>query len=181
MSRLRMGDDGSSAFARRTERLWKQPLILFGERCFFRPFPSQSETNLDRSTFKPRLEYGRYIGTRHRNNDMLFMTTKGFRGGTAFHRRTIGERWTHEDWDALSGTPWNMRPRAGPGEVEHSIPIQAPAVPVTPEMDNRAYASRTFYIKKQDLTELGFMPGCPGCDSSRLGGPPRNHIQACRD
>eukprot|EP00973_Karenia_brevis_P073591 10224584-Karenia_brevis.AAC.1 len=82
MSRLRLGDDGRSAFTRRTGRIWRQPLILFGERCLFRPIPSQSETNLDRSTLRPRVEYGRYIGTRSRNNDMLFMTSKGALRGT---------------------------------------------------------------------------------------------------
>eukprot|EP00973_Karenia_brevis_P044829 6209183-Karenia_brevis.AAC.1 len=60
---------------------------------------------------------------------MLFVTAKGVWRGTAFHRRTVEERWTRDDWDTLSGLPWNMRPRAGQAEVEHSIPIQAPAVP----------------------------------------------------
>ena len=54
LSRLRQGDDGKTPFTRRTGRVWKQPLILFGGRYLFRPTPSQAETNLDRSTYKPR-------------------------------------------------------------------------------------------------------------------------------
>eukprot|EP00973_Karenia_brevis_P046965 6516069-Karenia_brevis.AAC.1 len=76
MSRLKIGTDGKTAYTRRTGRIWNRPLILFGERCFFRPIPSQSETNLDRSTYRPRVEYGRLVGIRGRNNDMLFMTER---------------------------------------------------------------------------------------------------------
>eukprot|EP00973_Karenia_brevis_P071979 10000528-Karenia_brevis.AAC.1 len=76
-----------------------------------------------------RDRYGRCIGTRHRHNDMLFLTSRGVLRDTAFHRRTAEERKAREDWDMLSGLPWNMRPRAGQAEVEHSIPTQAPAVP----------------------------------------------------
>eukprot|EP00973_Karenia_brevis_P032016 4418358-Karenia_brevis.AAC.1 len=74
-----------------------------------------------------------------------------------------------------------MRPRAGQAEVEHAIPIQAPAVPMTMESQDRPFTSRDVYFRKTDFREYGYLPGCPGCDAARLGGPARNHSQACRD
>eukprot|EP00973_Karenia_brevis_P090472 12402760-Karenia_brevis.AAC.1 len=70
------------------------------------------------------------------------MTSNGVFSGMAFHRRTVEERWTWDDWDALSGLPWNIGPRAGQAEVEHLISIQAPAVPVTMEAQDRPFMSR---------------------------------------
>eukprot|EP00973_Karenia_brevis_P075852 10538769-Karenia_brevis.AAC.1 len=71
-----------------------------------------------------------------------------------------------------------MRPRAGPAEVEHSIPTQAPAVPVTTEAQDRPFTSRDVYLRKQDFRDYGYLPRCPGCDAARQGGPARNHSQA---
>eukprot|EP00973_Karenia_brevis_P030018 4138490-Karenia_brevis.AAC.1 len=67
----------------------------------FRPIPSQSETSLDRSTYPPRVEYGRFVGIRSRNNDILFQTEKGVMRGTALHRRPEEERWITEGWEKL--------------------------------------------------------------------------------
>eukprot|EP00973_Karenia_brevis_P017330 2376593-Karenia_brevis.AAC.1 len=101
MSRLKIGTDGKTAYGRRTGRIWNRPLILFGERCLFRPSPSQSEKNLDRGTYRPRVEYGRLVGIRGRSNDMLLMTAKGVMRGTALHGRPEEERWTTEGWEKL--------------------------------------------------------------------------------
>eukprot|EP00973_Karenia_brevis_P053177 7392607-Karenia_brevis.AAC.1 len=67
----------------------------------FRPVPSQSEMSLDRSKFRPRVEYGPFVGIRGRNNDMLFQTEKDVMRGTALHRRPEKERWITEGWEKL--------------------------------------------------------------------------------
>eukprot|EP00973_Karenia_brevis_P024780 3416375-Karenia_brevis.AAC.1 len=52
--------------------------------------------------------------------------------------------------------------------MELSLPIETEYVPVTTESQDRPFLSRDVYFKK-------------GCDAIRLGGPARNHNQACRD
>eukprot|EP00973_Karenia_brevis_P025899 3573892-Karenia_brevis.AAC.1 len=94
--------------------------------------------------------------------------------GTALHRRPEEERWTREDWSNLSGQPWGMRPTVGRTDMEFSLPVEASYLPVTTESQDRPLYGRDVYLKKDDFKQHGYLPGCPGCDSLRLGGPPRN-------
>eukprot|EP00973_Karenia_brevis_P085665 11883569-Karenia_brevis.AAC.1 len=64
--------------------------------------------------------------------------------------------------------------------MELALPIERDYVPVTTESSDRPFRSRDVYFKKTDFTTYGYHPGCPGCDSIRLGGPTRNHNAACR-
>ena len=124
MSRFRInGHDGKTGYERLKGRKWRRPVVMFGERIWFRPLKSYTA---GAGGLENKLMSGRYIGTHGRNGDIMAMTSEGVIKGSSVKRMTQQERWDPSDMEKLRGTPWNLRPRMA-GDVDSlPIPIELP-------------------------------------------------------
>ena len=67
MSRFRInGHDGKTGYERLKGRKWRRPVVMFGERIWFRPLKSYTA---GAGRLENKLMSGRYIGTHGRNGD----------------------------------------------------------------------------------------------------------------
>ena len=181
MSRYRMGPDGRTAHERARGKRWKRPVVVFGERIWFRPLKSYMKGQSD---LESKLLAGRYIGTHGRNGDVLVMTAEGVLKGGSIKRMPVKERWDPSDIDGLRGTPWNLRPRLAEDVDSLPVRIALPAVEgrLTPDPVPKDSAPRSLYVTRRDV-EGNFTPGCPGCPGCvaiQTGLPVRSHNNECR-
>ena len=82
----------------------------------------------------------------------------------------------------VRGVPWCLDPQVG-AEIKVAI---TPA-PLVREVDfppdpppAAAPEPRRVYIRRVELMKHGFTPGCPGCEATQAGTPPRGDTEPCR-
>lgn len=77
--------------------------------------------------------------------------------------------------EKLGGNPWKVNPQVEESEqvVHDSVPSAASMTPTTPPEPPRVVfreeAPRKVYVKTDVLKQIGYTPGCPGCQALQTG------------
>ena len=159
-------------------------MVSYGEKVLYMPIPDRK--NLRK--FDPKYLVGRFVGVRHRSDELHIMTTGGVVKAKNVRRLPVSQRWSADDIDDLKGLPW--QPRAKEDGSFAALP--GPIDLVTPPLDNKmddAYeriaqepGARSVYIRGNiELKQYGYTEGCEGCRAKRANiGSRRGHSEQCR-
>ena len=99
-------DDGRTRDQRRCGKIWKRPVVEFGESEHFRQV---GENNALRGGDQ-RLLRGVYVGHHERSGAAMFLTPDGVKRGTRIARMMEHERWERVFSATCVGVPWQLRP-----------------------------------------------------------------------
>ena len=172
--------DGRTPDQRRCGKIWKRPVVEFGESVHFRPVGGNNALGGG----DQRLLRGVYVGHHERSGAAIFLTPDGVKRGTRIARMMEHERWDRVFSATCVGVPWQLRPDqrnlvrpvVPEAEAEHGV---APVIvmPAVPRVDRRRY------VTKRDLVKYGFSDECQACTklASGMHNAKVPHHDRCRD
>ncbi len=186
INRFKIGEDGRTPDQRRTGKVWRKKMPLFGERIMVKEAGSKGRRNDAAMRMLP----GRYVGHHNKHGSVLILTEEGLKVGSNYHRLPDAEAWIREGWEDLKGRPWDVRPyqRTAPSRArqvqnepnEKSGSKEVEPIPVTTVTQQETLG--TFRVMRWMVTDFGASPGCDGCISlNRPGFQQKPHEPFCRE
>ena len=162
---------GKTAYEKEFGRRWDRPSLEFGEQVYIKEAVDRG-VKLDWSS---NLVPVRFVGHHARTNSILGLTEDGLKIGAAVKRAAFDERWSSDGIEELKGLPWDIKSQRSQREATH-VPRERPRLsPPDPYPDARA-----LYIKRKDVEQHGYTPGCPGCKAAQDGKRAVAHNEDCR-
>ena len=174
-TRFLVGDDGLTAEQRRSGRAWRKPAMPYGERCMFMLLTA---TKTKKEDLQAKLHYGYYVGSKS-NGTAYMMTTKGVLPGGRIQRLIYSEAWSGEEFERLTGFPWNLKPKEQIA-LPSPVVISTPMLPARPAPAVQPFKPKAFKIYKDDVDRYGMTQGCHGCMALKRGEGQRGHTPECR-
>ena len=177
---FRKDASGKTAYEKEFSRKWTKPTLEYGEKIYIRE-AKEKDGRLD---WEPMSVAVRFIGHHARTNSVMGLSEDGLKIGQAVKRLSIGQRWTQDGLEELTGYPWDVKSRARASEGTHVVRLEAPsreAVRLPPPLDDLPGLARSFYVMKADVEKHGFTAGCRGCAAAQVGGVAVAHDSKCRE
>ena len=180
VSRYKLLHDGRTLDQRRCGKIWKRPVLEFGESVHFRPV---GENNAMRGG-DSRMLRGIYVGHHERSGAAIFLTPDGVKRGTRIAIMSEHERWDRVFSVTCVGVPWQSRPDqrnlarpvAPVAEADQGVALVI-VMPAVPKTDRRRY------VTKKDLVKYGYTDECQACTqlASGMHNAKVPHDDRCRD
>ena len=96
-------------------------------------------------------------------------------------RRPKDERWSASSADLVTRYPWSKEEqKEGSQGGPVAVKMKEDGVDEEKKVESQEPVPRNFYIRAEDLQELGFSAGCQGCLSILRGTTRQGHSRACR-
>ena len=179
-SRYLVGQDGLTAYERRRGRRCRMPVVIFGEKVWFKEIRAGKER---KDKFQSEWLEGIWLGHSRSANEHIIGAQEGVVRAYAIKRQDADSRWCTEMLEQLKGTPQQPDPSRPGLAVPVRVNFDAPA-DVAPLEANLAAPSRQIRrmkITARMLAKYGFTEGCEGCRYKQAGlDESRNHSEACR-
>ena len=179
-SRFLVGKDGLTAYERRRGRPCQVPVVIFGEKVWYKEIRATKER---KDKFESEWREGVWLGHRRNSNEHVIGTRSGAVRAYAIKRKDAAHRWDASLLKELRGTPQKPDPQR-PGLV---VPIRinfdmpAEAMPLAEGPQVRPRQARRMKITSRMLEQYGFTEGCEGCRFKQAGlEESRNHSEVCR-
>ena len=102
VSRYKLMDDGRTTDQRRCGKIWKRPVVEFGESVHFRPVGGNNAMRGG----DQRMLRGVCVGHHERSGTAIFLTPDGVKRGTRTARMLEHERWDRVFSATCIGIPW---------------------------------------------------------------------------
>ena len=179
-SRYAVGQDGLTAYERRRGRKCRVPVVIFGEKVWYKELRLGKER---RDKFESEWQEGIWLGHSRSCNEHVVGTKEGVVRAYSVKRQDEDQRWSGVWIKAMRGTPQQPDPSkpglAIPVRVNFDPPAVAEAIPAAPEPNHRQI--RRMKITNRMLEKYGYSQGCEGCRYKQAGlGETRNHSEVCR-
>ena len=180
-SRYAVGKDGLTAYERRRGRKCRLPVVIFGEKVWYKELRAHKER---RDKIQSEWREGLWLGHSRCSNEHIIGTREGTVRAYAIKRQDEAERWSAEWVQGIQGTPQQPDPTkpgvAIPVKVHFDPPnLESADVPLAAEQPRRQI--RRMKLTGAMLEKYGYTEGCEGCRYKRAGlGEARPHTEECR-
>ena len=174
------GEDGSTPWARVRGRNFGQRLVGFGEKIYWKP-PLRGPQHDVQGNMGPRLMEGVFLGYKRESNSYRVYSKDGeVVESRAIQRKPMQDRWSAEDVESITSTPWTMRTR----EQARRVPLGEEVDKHKTGEDDKIPIPRRLKITKHTLAKYGTTEGCPQCEHIKAFGEHKgglSHTEKCRE
>ena len=179
LNRYLVGVDGKTARQRLKGKVFKTPVVEFGECVWYLKPKSVGKDKLN-----SRWSTGVWLGIREESGEVYIGTPDGVIKVRTI-RRKAGDslRWDKALLHSVRGLPWEPVPGRDSVEVPISVSVPDEDKVVLPAAENseKVIVTRDFKIYRSDVKDFGLTPGCKGCLAADAGHPvAKNHSAECR-
>ena len=182
-NRYAVSADGKTAHERLRGKKSRVLGLEFGEKVLWRrAVVTGHRTNKLDSIWAE----GVYLGHRTISGESMVGNKDGIFKSRSIRRVPVEDRWHYDLLHSLGGTPWKVNPQAEESDqvIQDDVkilPSATPEVPVEPPHALfREEAPRKVYVKTGVLKEIGYTPGCLGCQALQSGRTRVGHNDQCR-
>ena len=179
-SRYLVGKDGLTAYQRRRGRNCHIPVVIFGEKVWYKQIRASKER---KDKFESEWQEGIWLGHRRNTNEHVIGTRDGAVRAYAIKRKDASQRWDATLLKEIRGTPEQPNPHKPGSAIPIRINFDPPAErpPQVEEPLIRARQVRRMKITSCMLEQFGYTEGCDGCRYKQAGfEESRNHSEQCR-
>ena len=125
----------------------------FGECIFYLP-PKVSGKTAKKADLK--FKEGVWLGLDARTNEVIVFGPDGIARARTFRRKVIEDAFRKEEILKVNITPWDETITESEQAPIQPEPVEQPEAPLAP-------APKRMCIRKSDVQQAGYTPGCPGC------------------